>query len=154
MLAAFVEGQSETPGATGAPALQQQAAGALADLRLADEHVGRRRLCLRRDQQRRRADRGLCADAAERRANGGRRRLPDRLSASPVTSPSVSTITGAQMQSFLNNQFAASVQRRQLDFDLVVGQRYADEQSDRRQPDGRDLGQRESSGASRTWRRR
>ncbi len=106
LLSAFVEGQSGTPGSTGAAGLQQQASGALQTFAsLMNTEVGGAYVFgginsgvapIAAYAQTPPSAAQNAVDAAFQSAFGF-----------AVTSPSVSSITGAQMQSFLSNQFAA-----------------------------------------------
>ncbi|MGO8739568.1 flagellin N-terminal helical domain-containing protein [Rhodoblastus sp.] len=106
LLSAFVEGQSGTPGTTSAAGIQQQATGALQSFAsLMNTEVGGAYVFGGINS-------GVAPIAAYAQTPpGAAQNAVDAAFQSafgfPVTSPSVSSITGAQMQSFLSNQFAA-----------------------------------------------
>ncbi len=106
LLSAFVEGQSATPGSTSASGLQQQASGALQSFAsLMNTEVGGAYVFgginsgvapIANFAQTPPSAAQTAVDAAFQNTFGF-----------SATSPSVSSITGAQMRSFLSNQFAA-----------------------------------------------
>ena len=105
LLAAFIEGQSGTPGSTGAIGLQQQASGALQSFAaLANAEVGGTYVFG-----------GINSGVAPIAAYAQTPPSPAQNAVNaafqsffgfPATSPSVKSITGAQMQSFLSGPFA------------------------------------------------
>ncbi len=106
LLSALVEGQSGTPGSTGATALQQQAAGALQTFSsLTNAEVGGTYVFGGINS-------GVApiATYAQTPPSAAQTAVDTAFQNTfgfSVTSPDVSSITGAQMQSFLSNQFAA-----------------------------------------------
>jgi flagellar hook-associated protein 3 FlgL len=106
MLSSFIDGQSKTPGGSDAAALQQQAAGALQSFTsLTNTSVGGVYVFG-----------GINSGAtpvetyAQTPAGAAQSAVDTAFQSYfgfSVSSPNVSTITGSQMQSFLDNQFAA-----------------------------------------------
>ncbi len=142
MLQKVIHNQTETSGSNDALALQQNAAGALSTFTSLMYILGRR-LRFRRRQQRRRAHRPICG----RPANGRRQRLSGEFRFSGHLGQRQHDQRRGDDQ-LSEHPVRGSVQRRQLELDLVVGQRHADEQSHRRQSDGDDLDRRQSIGVS------
>jgi flagellar hook-associated protein 3 FlgL len=106
LLAAFIEGQSGTPGSTGAIGLQQQASGALQSFAaLTNTEVGG--VYVFGGINSGVAPIAAYAQTPPSTAQNAVNAAFQGFFGFPATSPSVSSITGAQMQSFLSGPFAA-----------------------------------------------
>ncbi len=145
MLEQIIQNQSETPGSNGALALQQTAATALSTFSsLMNTSSGGVYVFGG-------VNSGVAPLAAyvQTPAGAAQTTVDAAFQSSfgfPVTSASVSTISGAAMASFLNTQFAGLFSGASWTSAWSSASDTRDEQSHRRQPDGDDLDQRQSSG--------
>ena len=106
LLAAFIEGQSGTPGSTGAIGLQQQASGALQSFAAQmNTEVGGAYVFGGINSGA--APIAAYAQTPPSAAQNAVNAAFQSFFGFPATSPNVSSITGTQMQGFLSNQFAA-----------------------------------------------